>query len=49
MKFLPALGSDFFSFRIWNPPLFIEDGKGTFYRFWGQILDLNSAGKDPNR
>ena len=46
--FFPTLTYDFVPLKAWNPPLFIMGGRGTLCLYWGQILALNSIGKDLN-
>jgi len=46
--FFSVLDSDFSLFGAWNPPPFIEGGRGTCCLLWRQILALDSKQKDPN-
>jgi hypothetical protein len=47
--FLSTLDPDFFFLKAWNPPIFIEGGKGIFFLYWFQILTLDLNWKDLNR
>ena len=46
--FVLTLHSDFLILNVWNPPLFTMGEKKTLYFYWGQILALDSTGKDPD-
>jgi hypothetical protein len=46
---LSTLDLDFFFLKAWNPPLFIEGGRGIFFLYWFQILTIDLNWKDLNR
>jgi len=46
--FLPTLDLIISSLIPWNPPVFIEGGRGIFRLYWCQILAFDSTRKDPN-